>query len=182
VTVSGNYVYLANGSDGLRLYNIANPAQPVSVGNANNGGSAENVVVSGNYAYLANYTDGMRIYDVTTPSNPVSVGNAPAGAGTTYGVAVSGTNIFVANGDDGLRVYGATFAGPALVLHVSTTTSNSVLISWPAPATGFTLKQNLNLSTTNWTLVTNVPVTNGSSQQIAISPLSGKNFYRLSSP
>ncbi|HEX4646837.1 MAG TPA: hypothetical protein VH598_14635, partial [Verrucomicrobiae bacterium] len=50
-----NYVYLANFSDGLRIYSITNPASLASVGHTNNTqGTAEGVAVLGNYAYLAN--------------------------------------------------------------------------------------------------------------------------------
>jgi len=32
VAVSGNYAFLANYSDGLRIYGISNPTNPISVG------------------------------------------------------------------------------------------------------------------------------------------------------
>jgi hypothetical protein len=62
VAVSGNYAYLANYTDGLRVYNIGIPTNPVNIGNTNNGGVAYGVTVSGNYAYLANQFDGLRVY------------------------------------------------------------------------------------------------------------------------
>src|SRR3989442_1726130 len=59
VAVSGNYVYLANDADGLRVYDISNPTNAVNVGHTTNGGYATRVAVSGNYAYLANWDDGL---------------------------------------------------------------------------------------------------------------------------
>src|SRR5215831_1464504 len=40
VAVSNGYAYVANDQDGLRVYNISNPTNPVAVGHANNGGNA----------------------------------------------------------------------------------------------------------------------------------------------
>jgi len=42
--------YLANGYDGLRIYDVSDPTNPTNVGHINNGGYAEIVAVSGNYA------------------------------------------------------------------------------------------------------------------------------------
>jgi hypothetical protein len=46
VTVSGNYTYLANASDGLRTYDVSNPAHPVRVAQTNNGAAALRSVTS----------------------------------------------------------------------------------------------------------------------------------------
>ena len=78
IVVSGNHAYLANGTDGLRIYDVSNPAVPLSVGHTNNGGlalggTALNVAVLGTYAYLANYSDGLRVYDVSDPAKPSNV-------------------------------------------------------------------------------------------------------------
>src|SRR2546425_801959 len=78
IVVSGNHAYLANGTDGLRIYDVSNSAMPVNVGHTNNGGLAPggiayNVAVLGTYAYLANYVDGLRVYDVSDPAKPSNV-------------------------------------------------------------------------------------------------------------
>src|ERR1700722_13734326 len=75
ITVSGNYVYLANDTDGLRVYDVSNPANPINVCHTNDGSSAIDVVVSNGYLYLANYDDGLRIYDNSVPTNLVNVGH-----------------------------------------------------------------------------------------------------------
>ncbi len=59
--------------------------------------------------------------------------------------------------------------------------TDSVGVGWPAAATGFLLHQNADLSTSNWTVVTNPPVVVGNEQQVII-PVSATNaFYRLRS-
>jgi hypothetical protein len=35
VAVAGNYAYLANNIDGLRIYDVSNPANPISIGHTN---------------------------------------------------------------------------------------------------------------------------------------------------
>ena len=91
VAVAGNYAYLANQYDGLRIYDVSDPTNPFEVAHVNDGGLASCVVLSGNYAYLANGGDGLRIYNVSDPTHPVSVGHATEGSPIleTWDVAVS---------------------------------------------------------------------------------------------
>jgi len=71
---------------------------------------------------------------------------------------------------------------PQLALGLS---SNLANFSWPSSAPGYALQQNFDLTTTNWTTITNTPVISGYSNQVVVSPpvASGGNvFYRLVSP
>ena len=72
VAVNGNYAYIGDYSSRFRVYNISNPASPLSVANVDSGGSGYGVTLIGNYAYLANGGSGLRIYDVSNPANPGS--------------------------------------------------------------------------------------------------------------
>jgi len=88
VTVSGNYAALANGDDGLRVFDVSTPSNPINV--------AIPMTTVFPWAWpwrvitpnLANGDDGLRIYDISTPGNPVNVGHANAGPGSavSYGV------------------------------------------------------------------------------------------------
>ena len=104
VAVAGNYLFLANGEDGLRIFDVSNPSAPIGLGHANDGGYARAVAVSGNFAYLANDTNGVVAYDVTDPSAPVSVATNSLG-GAAQGVAVGTNLVFVANGTNGLGIH-----------------------------------------------------------------------------
>ena len=57
---------MANGGDGLRIYGVSDPTNPVRVGHSmtNYGGSANKVAAAGPYAYVANGSDGLRIYSL----------------------------------------------------------------------------------------------------------------------
>jgi hypothetical protein len=55
------------------------------------------------------------------------------------------------------------------------------VISWSASATGYTLQQNSDLNTTNWTAVGQAPVGSGSELRVTVAPPAGNRFYRLKS-
>jgi hypothetical protein len=66
------------------------------------------------------------------------------------------------------------------LLSVSLTTTNTVLVSWPYPSTGFSLQQNGVLGTTNWvTVATNSFLHVGEEWQLTVQPSAGDRFYRL---
>src|SRR5215813_12113494 len=67
-------------------------------------------------------------------------------------------------------------------LRVVLTTSNTVVVAWPNPSTGFNLQQNLDLGTPGWASVTNVPTMVGNELQVIVAPPPGNRFFRLKSP
>jgi len=65
---------------------------------------------------------------------------------------------------------------------VLTNNRPTLAISWPASPAGFSLQQNNNLATTNWTTVTSGITVVGSNNTITINASSGNGFYRLIAP
>jgi|ERR1035437_1283093 hypothetical protein len=147
VAVKGHYAYLANGGDGLRIYDVSNPTNLKRIGHTNDvgrAGSAMGIALFGDYAYVANSNDGMRIYDISDPANPINIGHAaetnqPA---SSFGIAVSGIQrkgffefikswlpgrrkvgaqyAYLANYNDGLLIYDVSNpAKPNLIGHVN---------------------------------------------------------------
>ena len=105
VDVSGNYAYVADGSDGLRVISVSNPANPLEVANVATGCVCQDVQVVGNFVYLASGKSGLVIVDITDPQNPVLRSSLPVPEdGYAYGVAVYGDYAYIAAGDKGLRV------------------------------------------------------------------------------
>lgn len=80
IAVSGNYAYLAAGSEGLRVVNVTNVAAPVEVGvyPTPSGGYVSDIVVVGTTAYVAAGGAGFRIVDVANPAAPIEVGKVDA--------------------------------------------------------------------------------------------------------
>jgi len=66
-------------------------------------------------------------------------------------------------------------------LRIFLTSSNTAVIAWPAPSTGFRLLLNTNLNTTNWSAAGS-PITVGSENQVIIAPPVGREFFRLVNP
>lgn len=62
--------------------------------------------------------------------------------------------------------------------------SQGVALSWLVPSTNFILQENSDLTTTNWTTVTNVPTLNFTNlqYQFILSPSNCMDFYRLATP
>jgi hypothetical protein len=87
--------------------------------------------------------------------------------------------------------FGATNAGRAYLfsippppsLSVRLTVSNTVVISWPSPSTGFQLQQNTNrLGSVNWSNVTGTIQDNSTNRFIIVNSPLGQRFYRLFKP
>jgi hypothetical protein len=69
------------------------------------------------------------------------------------------------------------------LLSITLTTTNTAMISWPSPSTGFNLQQNTNsIATVNWSNVVTAPTDTGTIKYIIINPPTGNRFYRLSNP
>ena len=58
-------------------------------------------------------------------------------------------------------------------------TNNSVILSWPAINTGYSLERKSTLATASWTSVTDPVQTNGSVISVTLSPTNVSRFYRL---
>jgi hypothetical protein len=65
------------------------------------------------------------------------------------------------------------------VLNIVLSSANTIGISWFSPPTNFLLQQNTDLTTTNWTSVTDAVNSGSGSNQIALPVVSGSTFFRL---
>ena len=103
VVVSGNYAYVVDGTSGLRIIEITNPAAPVQVGLYNTPGIAYGVAVRDSLAYVADDYTGLRIINISNPAAPVQIGFYDD-AFASHGVVVSGHYAYVASYIGGLRI------------------------------------------------------------------------------
>jgi hypothetical protein len=97
ITVSGNYVYAATGSN-LDIFDVTDPTSPQWITNFGVDDWTQNVSVSGSYAYISDYSYGIYVVDVSNPATPTQIGYASTGFRTTK-VVFDGNYAFVANGD-----------------------------------------------------------------------------------
>lgn len=70
----------------------------------------------------------------------------------------------------------------APALSVSLTATNTLLLSWPAAQTGFTLQGNADLGSLNWPAVTGSATVVGDQYQVVVPLLGNQQFFRLWSP
>jgi hypothetical protein len=69
------------------------------------------------------------------------------------------------------------------LLAITLTGTNTALVSWPSPSTGFTLQQNTNgIGSLNWSNVVTTPTDSGTIKYIIVNPPTGNRFYRLFKP
>ena len=103
MAIKGDYAYVADGQEGLRIIDISNFSNPGEISFLNTGGFAKDITVSEDYAYIVDDINGLHIIDISLPSNPVEVASLNTGKGGQR-IAVSGNYAFVADVDDGLRI------------------------------------------------------------------------------
>jgi hypothetical protein len=71
----------------------------------------------------------------------------------------------------------------APLLSIARTTTNTVVVFWLAPATGYVLQQHANvIATVNWSNVVAPVVDDGTTKTVVINPPTGDRFYRLIKP
>jgi hypothetical protein len=122
VRVVGNLAYVADGSFGLRIFNVSNPASPAFVGALDTVGEAMDVMVFGNRAYVADGDAGLAIVNITNPAAPSLLKQVDT-PGTARGVDVlpgANNSIYAIVADDspaaGLRVIDATNGANASIV------------------------------------------------------------------
>lgn len=102
--IQGSYAYIGIGPR-IVVWDVANPAQPVMVGQSSIlPGVVRDVELVGNYVYAALGTAGVAILDISTPTTPTRTGDMVT-YGQAVGVAISGNYAYVASVFDELRVF-----------------------------------------------------------------------------
>lgn len=104
IFVSGNYAYIADSFNGMRVVDVSDPANPQQVGTFSPSGSrrAQGVYFSSPYLFVADGL-GMLILDVSNPATPSEVGFYHS-TGFAVNVHPMGEYAFVADREGGLLV------------------------------------------------------------------------------
>ncbi len=103
VQVAGGFGYLADGSNGVRVLDLADAAAPAEVAVLDvSGGEAWDLALSGGKAFVADRV-GLKVFDVSNPRAPTLIGGRET-PGWARDVVVTATHAFAADGDRGLIV------------------------------------------------------------------------------
>lgn len=70
----------------------------------------------------------------------------------------------------------------APALHIDLTTTNTAVVWWPSPSTGFNLQVTSKLNSPAWATPPETVQDNGTRKFIVVSPPTGNRYYRLKSP
>ena len=103
IWVKGGVAYIADGSAGLTLADISNPAAAEIVSSVDTNGNARGVQVIDDRAYVTDDEDGLLIFDVSDPARPRLSGNEST-PGSALDLYVTGDIAYVADGYRGLRL------------------------------------------------------------------------------
>jgi hypothetical protein len=118
-----------------------------------------------------------------------------AGGGGTSTGAVYSVSSTVGQHDAGGPMNGGTYSltggfwtlfavqtPGAPLLKIVLTRTNTAIVSWPSPSTGFNLQQSASLSTPGWAAPPQTVNDDGIDKFIIVNAPAGKEFYRLSKP
>jgi hypothetical protein len=94
--------------------------------------------------------------------------------------AMSGGNYRLQGGFWGIIAAVQTEGAP--VLTIFRTATNTAVVCWPSPSTGWNPQQNGVLNTANWVTPPESINDNGTNKFIIVSPAAGNRFYRLHKP
>lgn len=117
--------------------------------------------------------------------NPVLAFTATGTSATLEWARYVTTNNFDAYGDEYWALDNVLVTGPGVtapVLTIRAKTTNSVVVSWPSPSTGFTLQENVGLNPANWVATGQTVSDDGTNKFVIVNPAVGQRFYRLSNP
>jgi hypothetical protein len=94
---------MAEGSAGLRLVLVSDPASPVEIGRCLTKGRAAGVTLQGDFVYAATYPHGLTIVDVKDQRLPEPIGHFDT-AGTAQSVVARGPRIYLVDMEDGFWI------------------------------------------------------------------------------
>ncbi len=115
VIIRPPYAYIASGSAGIRILDISNIHQIISVGQLDTPGTATKLALNGDYLYVADGEAGLRMIDISQPNTPVEVASFDT-PGNARGVAVDDEYVYIADETGGLFIL--TLAEPVIYFPV----------------------------------------------------------------
>jgi hypothetical protein len=101
--IVGNRMYVTDGSIGLYIFDVSDPAHVVRIGKHEVQGGAFDVQIIGSYAYLASGIYGVRIFDISDPT-AAELQYVYEVEGMAQGIVLDRGLAYIAGGDSGLQI------------------------------------------------------------------------------
>jgi hypothetical protein len=116
--IDGNILVLADGSGGVRFYDVTVPDSPALLSTWESSSYLSAVCASSGTAYLAGGLRGIEVVDFTDPANPSLLWNERLSE--VRGLDIDKNHLYVADGFDGLRIYSLSGDVPGLISTMDT--------------------------------------------------------------
>lgn len=142
----------------------------------------EDVMLAVGNGTVTAYLNGILQFNGASTLMNINLNNQGNKLGFFIDNVVGGGQQEFANGSIALLRLFSGVAQPTVALNIATTTTNSVLVYWPAAATGWRLQYNTNLSTANWSNYVDAVTDDGISRSAVITSPSSSKFFRLVTP
>ncbi|PKK90867.1 MAG: hypothetical protein CVV64_08285 [Candidatus Wallbacteria bacterium HGW-Wallbacteria-1] len=121
VMVSGTTLYCAAGSEGLKIYDITNPAAPSLKSTLSLGSGARNLDLALPYAMVGTDDGNLRIVDCSNILAPTLAGQANSGiTNMPQGVLAYGNTLYMGFGSQGMAIFNITSKTAPLKVSVIT--------------------------------------------------------------
>lgn len=102
--LSNNILYVGTGADGIAVFDVSDPENPVTKGTNNKAnGLYHRFAVKGSYLLVADSDNGLSVLNVSNLSTPSYVANCDT-SGYAKSVSVAGDYAYIADGDNGLII------------------------------------------------------------------------------
>ncbi len=99
----GEFLHVADGSGGLRIFSVSDPNAPPEVARVAIRGSTRSGVLRNDVATTA-HDVGLRVFDLSDPTSPALLGIAETEAGDGHDMTLSGDHAFLATAQDGIQI------------------------------------------------------------------------------
>jgi len=107
LAMQDSLVFVAEGDSGLRIINIADPANPVVISTFNDGDFVQAVAAAGHYAYILN-SFMVQVLDVANPAEPVLRGSCEPQVGVCWNITAAGRYVYVSDLIGGFAIVNVT--------------------------------------------------------------------------
>jgi hypothetical protein len=181
---SRNWSSVASSADGIKLVAvdfgyIGSRGQIYTSTDSGVTWTAQNNAPAAAWQSVASSADGTKLVAVEYYNLQIYTS---ADSGATWTAQNSGSRFWtsVASSADGTKLV-AGVQGGQLYTSTALTGGNILKVLWPYPATEWTLQQNADLTTTNWSPSSGVS-NDGTNNFITIPSPTGNLFFRLSNP